>query len=64
MRESLVQFHGTFSRPSEVLSSVLQGIYPLVLFFSIFINDLCNLIQYFKYLLFADDIKISHRKLY
>jgi hypothetical protein len=41
-----------------VSSGVAQGSVLVPLLFNIFFDDICNVIKYSRYLLFADDIKI------
>jgi hypothetical protein len=57
-RQSQVPVSGILSSPFVVLSGVPQGSVLGPLLFSIFMNDLCDVINYSRYLLFADNIKI------
>jgi hypothetical protein len=49
---------GILSSPFEVLSGFPQGSVLGPLLFSVFINDICDAVARYKYLLFADDVKI------
>jgi hypothetical protein len=57
-RSSFVHILGKSSSPYSVLCGVPQGskLGPLV--FSVFISDLCTKMNYSKFILFADDLKI------
>jgi hypothetical protein len=57
-RKQFVSYHGAFSDVTGVPSGVIQGssIGPCV--FTIFINDLCQVIKHAKPSLFADDFKM------
>jgi hypothetical protein len=59
-RQSQVSVSGIISSPFVVLSGVPQGSVLGPLLFNIFMNDLCDVINYSRYFLFADDIKIFH----
>jgi hypothetical protein len=57
-RQSQVRVSGILSSPFVVLSGVPQGSVLGPLLFNIFMNDLCDVINYSWYILFADDVKI------
>jgi hypothetical protein len=57
-RQSQFRVSGILSSPFIVLSGVPQGSVLGPLLFNLFMNDLCDIINYSRYLLFADDIKI------
>jgi hypothetical protein len=59
-RQSSVRTLDTFLLSFEVLLGVPQGSLLDPLLFNIFINDLCKVIEYSNFLLFADDVKIFH----
>jgi hypothetical protein len=57
-RRSQVRISGILSSPFVVVCGVPQGSVLGPLFFNIFMNDLCDVINYSRYLLFSDDTKI------
>jgi hypothetical protein len=57
---SSVSFLHTFPLPFQVLLVIPQESLIGPLLFNLFTNDLCIVLKYCKYLLFADDIKIFH----
>jgi hypothetical protein len=57
-RKSQVGVSGVLPSPFEVLCGVPQGSVLGPLLFNVFINDICDAVAHYKYLLFADDINI------
>ena len=57
-RKQTVLFKNYCSRSIDVLSGVPQGSHLGPLLFSLFINDLPDMIQYSNILMYADDVKI------
>jgi hypothetical protein len=54
-RQSQVRISGTLSLPFQVVSSVPKGLVLGPFLFNIFINDVCNSINRYKFLIFAND---------
>jgi sarcosine oxidase/L-pipecolate oxidase len=59
-RQYQVRVSGILSSPFVVLSGVPQGSVLGPLLFNIFMNDLCDVINYSRYIFLADDTKIFH----
>jgi len=56
----VVHVSGIFQSPFVIFSGVPQGYVQEPLFYTTFVNDLCNIPKHSRYLLFADKIKIVH----
>ena len=57
-RQSSVVLNGITTKPFTASSGVPQGSNLGPLFFKIFINDICDIIQYSDFYIFADDLKL------
>jgi hypothetical protein len=61
-RLSHVRYSAALSSPFELVSVVLPGSVLGPLLFNVCINDLCNVIIFYNYLIFADDKHFSGHK--